>query len=301
MNCIARLALVPLLAVFSGIPTAVAEVPKPVRTLWAGSSSLYFHDMPKVCCQWLTKSASMPAVAEVVGRSGTGAHVYLRPNFKAEYGLKPGQTILEKIAAEKYGYVVLQVLAEFINGEEGEEHDKSLDVYCQAIRAVGGEPVFYEMGWGRDEKADVGRQKIFAAAVRNKVTMFVPCSTAWQRVRRERPELELQDPPDTAHPGTLGCYLNLCCFYATFTGKPTAGLPTEVRIWPHLSEEEKKAAEEKVKTTQFDAYDSSLPGWMKRLVVMSKNLKIPEPTAAYLQRVAEEEYQSAQERLKQAL
>jgi len=74
--------------------------------------------------------------------------------------------------------------------------------------------VIFEMGWGRDEKAAVGREKTFAAAVRNRAAHFAPCSTAWQRVRRERSELDLQDPPDRTHPGTLGLYLNLCCFYA---------------------------------------------------------------------------------------
>ena len=106
----------------------------------AGSSSIYYHDQPKVCANWLTRFAGVPAVYELAGRSGTGIHVYLRPDFKPEYGLKAGETILERIAREKYGFVVLQVPAEFINGPEGEEHDRSIDVYCEAIRSAGGIP-----------------------------------------------------------------------------------------------------------------------------------------------------------------
>jgi hypothetical protein len=277
-----------------------AEPGKPVRMLWLGSSSLYFHNQPKVTAEWLTTFGGMPARAEVAGRSGTGVHVYLREGFKAEFGLKPGQTVLQKITEGRYDYVVLQVPAEFINGPEGEEHDKSLDVYCKAIRDSGGTPFFYEMGWGRDEKAEVGRQKIFAAAVRNKVTLFSPCSTAWKRVRQEKPEMELQNPPDTAHPGTLGCYLNLCCFYATFTGKqPPADLPREIRIW-HMTPEDKPAASEKAKTTQFDEYDSVLAGWMKAQIVNSKLRPIPDGTAEYLRKVAWEEYQGMQKKLKEA-
>ena len=277
-----------------------AEAAKPIRILWVGSSSIYYHDQPRVCADWLTRFAGVPAASELAGRSGTGIHVYLRPDFKPEYGLKMGQTILKKIAREKYDFVVLQVPAEFIHGPEGEEHDRSIDVYCEAIRSAGGTPVIYEMGWGHDEKAIEGRRKIFAAAVRNRVTHFAPCSTAWDRVRRERPDLELQNPPDKAHPGTLGCYLNLCCFCAAITAKEPADLPRDLTIWRHLSDDEKKDATSVAATATFDEYDAKLPNWMKRLVVTAEPQSIDIETAKYLQRVAWEEYQRAKKRLAQA-
>ena len=278
-----------------------ADAERPVRILWAGSSSIYYHDQPKVCAEWLTQYCGTPAISELVGRSGTGLHVYLRPDFKPEYGLKTGQRILEKISTEKYDYVVLQVPAEFINGPEGDEHDRSIDVYCEAIRSAGGTPVIYEMGWGRDEKAIEGRRKIFAAAVRNRVTHFAPCSTAWERVRRERPDLELQNPPDKAHPGTLGCYLNLCCFCAATTGEELPNIPRDLTIWRHLTDEEKKEAATVVATASFDAYDAALPKWMKRLVLTARPQTIDIETAAYLQRVAWEEYQRVQKQLAKAM
>ncbi len=286
----------PLGSFVSGADTAPA-----VRILWVGSSSIYYHDQPKVCAQWLTKCYGMPVTAELVGRSGTGVHVYLRPDFKPEYGLKAKQTILEKIATERFDYVVLQVPAEFITGPEGDEHDRSLDIYCRAIREAGGAPVIYEMGWGRDEGAAEGRRRIFAAAVRNRVTHFAPCSTAWQRVRRERPDLDLQNPPDKSHPGTLGCYLNLCCFCAALTGKQPQGLPHALTIWRHLSDEQKKAAAMAVVKAEFDPYDTQLPTWMQRLVVTAKKETLSVEDAAYLQRVAWEEYQRAEHRLAQTL
>jgi hypothetical protein len=272
----------------------------PLRILWAGSSSLYYHNAPKVFAQWLAQQGGRPVVSDLVGRSGTGVHIYLRPEFKAEYGLKPGQTILAKIADGKYNYVVLQIPAEFINGPEGDEHDKSLDVYCRATRAADGEPVFYEMGWGRDEKAEVGRQKIFAAAVRNQVRLFVPCSTVWKRVRAERPTLELQNPPDTAHPGTLGLYLNLACFAAAFTGKPPQEIPTELRIWRALDDAQKKILSERVSKGPFDDYDAALPGWMRANLLGAKLEKVDKDIARYLGKVAWEEYEKIQKRLKGA-
>jgi hypothetical protein len=33
-----------------------AESAMPVRALWGGSTSIYYHDQPKVCAEWLTDS-----------------------------------------------------------------------------------------------------------------------------------------------------------------------------------------------------------------------------------------------------
>lgn len=275
-----------------------ANAPDVTRILWLGSSSTYYHDAPKLCAEWLSRQGHQPAASELAGRSGTGVHVYLRPGFKAEYGLTAGQSVLDKIAQGKYQFVVLQVPAEFINGPEGNEHDRSLDVYCKAIRAAGGEPVFYEMGWGNDEKAAVGRQKIFAAAMRNRITRFVPCATAWRQVRTERPELELQNPPDRAHPGTLGCYLNLCLFYATFVDQEPPAEPAKLKIWRHLDDAKNKLLAEQVKTTVWDAYDQALPAWMKTNILAATEEVIPEPTASYLRKIAWEESQLAGHKLR---
>lgn len=271
----------------------------PLRLLWLGSSSMYYHSQPKVLAEWLTEHAATPARSTIAGRSGTGVHVYLRESFKPEYGVQPGQTMPEKIAQEKPHFLILQIPAEFIAGPEGEEHDRSLDVYCRASRAAGGEPVFYEMGWGRDEKAELGRKMIFAAAQRNRVTHFAPCSSTWKRVREEHPDLELHNPPDKAHPGTLGLYLNLCCFYATLTGHTPVGLTNEVKVWPHLSDWEKKMLARKIGASMFDEYSINLPDWMKKYVMAEQSRTIEPHTATYLQQVAWEEYQSFQKRLKE--
>jgi hypothetical protein len=282
---------------------AIPNIDQPARILCAGSSSLYYHNQPMLIAEWLTKLGSMPARSEIVGKSGTGVHVYLRPDFKVDYGLEKGQTILEKIRKEKYDYVILQIPAEFIVGPEGQEHDRSLDVYCKAIREAGGRPVFYEMGWRRDDKAEGGRQKIFAAAVRNKALLFVPCSSAWKRVRQERPDLELHNPPDTVHPGTLGLYLNLCCFYATLTGKPPRDMPAKLKVWrPAKTEKEKAQANVVYQNTHItNPYIKALPGWMQRNSVNAKAERVDEATARYLEKVAWEEYLAFQERLKKAI
>ena len=128
-----------------------------------------------------------------------------------------------------------------------------------------------------------------------------PCSSAWKRVRHERPDLELHNPPDTAHPGTLGGYLNLCCFVATLTERRPEGLPDELATWSHLSDEEKKTANAQMGQADFDPYDAALPSWMRRMAFMAEDVKIDPQAAQYLQNVAWSEYQVAQRRLAEAM
>jgi len=281
-------------------PAKGGEAKRPVRMLWLGSSSTYYHDQPKYIGDWLTAYGKMPPIlSELAGKSGTGIHVYLRPDFEAQYGLKKGQTMLDKIRDGRYGYVVLQMVTHFIAGKEGAEFEKATDTYCKAIREAGGEPVFYEMGWGSDEVEEPGRVKVFEAALRNRVGLVAPCSTAWRRVRKEHPDIELHNLPDRTHPGSLGCYLNYCCFLAAFTKAAPVGVQVrEVRYWGRMTDDEKAQARQKMANGQVtDPYFASLSGWMQLNSVAAKAQQIDDAIAAYLQKVARETWQDYQRRL----
>jgi hypothetical protein len=101
-----------------------------------------------------------------VGRSGSDIRVYLEPGFnKYEYGVKPGQTFLDKVAAVKPDIVPMMVVCRFIMGDDAPTdgsatHAEAVTKYCAAIRAAGGEPMFYEMGWGKDKREAEGRKRI---------------------------------------------------------------------------------------------------------------------------------------------
>ena len=196
------------------------------------------------------KLSGRPGVAvepEMVGRSGSDIRVYSEPGFKNyEYGVKPGQSFLDKIRDERPQFVVLQTVCSFITDEQtGSAHADAVTRYCEAIRAAGGEPVFYEMGWGKGDREAEGRRRIFELAVKNRIRLYAPCSTAWARVYRERPELALQHPQDSSHPGDLGHFLNLACFYAALTGEsPVGKLPRTYHVWPHALPKPQTDAEE---------------------------------------------------------
>jgi hypothetical protein len=288
---------------FLSLPLALAAPGPlgPARMLWAGSSGVYYHNLPRVTAEWLTQYGKTRIFkSEIAGRSGEGIHVYLKPDsFKAEYGLDGSQSILEKIATGKYTHVVLQTEARFLVGSTAEDHLHALEVYCKAVREAGGEPVYYEAGWGLGNSEDAGRARILESAKRNQLRLFVPCSTAWKRVRAERPELELHNPPDESHPGTLGHYLNLCCFFAAFLEKHPKALPLDYLVWLPLSDRDQAAADNKLAGAPTrDPYLLALPDFLKRRAIMAEPYTMDKAVGRYFQNVAWESWRDAQKALK---
>lgn len=281
--------------------------------LFAGSSSMYWNDLPREVARAVDGKIAghigKKIVPEAVGRSGSDIRVYLEPRFnRYEYGVKPGQTFLQKLAEEKPELVALMVVCRFIMGDDdpaktGSAHADAVTKYCEAIRAAGGEPIFYEMGWGKDERTAEGRKRIFDLAVKNKVRLFAPCATAWARVQAERPQLALQHPKDSSHPGDAGHFLNLACFYAALTHEsPVGKLPRTFPVWPHglakaESEEAKAAEAAKLAAFKPDEYQVRMAKWMFRNMAERLTATLDEETARYLETVAWETWQDVNRRL----
>ncbi len=263
---------------------------------------MYWNDLPrevaKVVDGKIAGRIGQQVIPEAVGRSGSDIRVYLEPGFsRYEYGVKPGQTFLDKIAAEKPDIVAMMVVCRFIMGDDAPtngnpDHATSITRYCEAIRAAGGEPMFYEMGWGKDDKHVEGRKRILALAKQNQIKLFAPCSTAWARVHAEKPDLALQHPQDNAHPGDAGHFLNLACFYAALTGEsPVGKLPRTFHVWPHGKYE---ADEAKLAAFKPDAYQAKMAKWMFKHMSMNATATLDEETARYLESVAWETWQQTQ-------
>lgn len=277
-----------------------------LKLLFAGSSSsMYWNDLPREVAKLvdgkIAGHTGRAVIPEAVGRSGSDIRVYLEPGFnKYEYGVKPGQTFLDKLAAEKPDIVPMMVVCRFIMGDEAPKdgspnHAEAVTKYCAAIRAAGGEPMFYEMGWGKDAREAEGRKRILDLARQNNITLFAPCSSAWAHVHAERPDLKLQHPQDGAHPGDAGHFLNLACFYAVLTGEsPLGKLPRTFHVWPHGTYE---AYEAKLTAFQPDAYQAKMAKWMFKHMSMNATATLDEDTAKYLETVACRTWQSVKAQL----
>ena len=264
-----------------------------VKILWVGSSSTYCHDLPLQSAKSLEDYfAPRPVKAYMVGRSGTGFHEYLEPGFKAQYGLKDDQNLLEKIKEEKYDYVVLQMITYFIGDHLKKETEESADVLVKTIRESGAKPVYYEMGWRLGPENEVGRQLIAKSAQKNSIAYYAPCSSAWKQVRAEKDDLELHNLPDSDHPGTLGTYLNISCMYTAITGEKMPAKNLSLEIWPRFGAFDKEAAAEKLTRTSLDYYHAVMPSWMQKISVMRTTVPIDKRTAKYLNKVAFDNWKS---------
>ncbi len=274
--------------------------PGPLRLLFAGSSSTYWNDLPGEVARLVSGRGghilNRTATAEIVGRSGSDIRVYLEPDCSYQYGVKPGQSFLAKVADEQFDFVVLMVVCRFITGDGadnagGQAHAAAVTRYCEAIRDAGGEPVFYEMGWGSGEREVEGRLRILNLARQNRIRIYAPCSTAWARIRSERPDLVLQHPHDKSHPGDAGHLVNLACFYAALTGEsPEGRLPRHFHVWPHLSKAEKESRREQLDAAfaqlKPDSYQARLPEWMRRNAGAGFMGTISDDDARYVERIA---------------
>ena len=296
--------LYPLIACLL-LPVASLWAEAQTTLLFAGSSSMYWNDLPrevaKVVDGKIAGHLGQPVIPEAVGRSGSDIRVYLEPGFnRYEYGVKTGQSFLDKIATEKPDILPMMVVCRFIMGDDAPangnpDHATSITRYCEAIRAAGGQPMFYEMGWGKTEREAEGRQRILELAIKNKVTLFAPCSTAWARVYAEKPDLALQHPQDNAHPGDAGHFLNLACFYAALTCEsPVRKLPRTFHVWPHGKYEADAA---KLAAFQPDAYQAKMAKWMFKHMSMHATATLDDKTARYLETVAWETWQTVSKTL----
>lgn len=259
-----------------------------IRILWLGSSSTYMHEMPLQMQEWLNKYGSGTYYCDLTGRSGTGFHDYLNPDFEFQYGVEEDQGLLEKIASNSFDFVVLQMITYFINSEDSTEVSEATEIVCNAVRKAGGEPVFFEMGWANDTVNLIGRKMVREEARKNRIQYYAPCSEAWAQVRNERADIELFNLPDSDHPGTLGNYLNMTVLFKCLTGRLPEPMPLTIRSWPGFGSFDKDSARVKLQDYKLDSFHSDHPEFIRLMSVMQTKSQISETTAEYFRKVAKE-------------
>lgn len=221
-----------LLLIVMASGAAAAEMPDSVRVLFVGNSYTYCHDMYKMV-------------------SRLAENTYVHPGRKVKVGCEartPGGWSFERHASSEetaraigrggYDYVVLQ---EQSARPAMPTQTVAVLTYPYALRLdslvhahnPGARVIFY-MTWGhkygcQDEHdyplidSYEGMQNRLATSYLEMAyqtgAMCAPVGLAWQRVRRERPDIILYGE-DSSHPSVAGSYLAANVIFCTITGRP---------------------------------------------------------------------------------
>jgi len=229
-----RLLLCLALALAAGSPRGRAERDSaagapPIRVLFIGNSYIYVHDLP--------------SVLERFAESGPGPRIKARAVVHGGWTLKEhweSGEALNALRKAKWDYVVLQEQSDLaapfiINGAPRVGSDAafrpSAERWSAEVLKEGARPLLY-LTWAKKANPEDQSPLNYAyfTAAREAGAVVVPAGMAWDRVRRQRGDVELF-MPDGSHPSPAGTYLTACVFYAAILGRTPVGLPsvTDVR------------------------------------------------------------------------
>lgn len=185
-----------------------------MRVLFIGNSHTYFHDMPHMLRLLAgSRGLAIDPVQNTSGYKGLEWHAD-QPDvrFNILYG--------------GYDRIVLQHRAHPFPGAESLLLGAGR--LMPYIERSGAAPVAY-MTW--TERDNPQGQPAMADAYRALAARYgmalCPVGLVWQRVRAERPDLELYHT-DGKHAGPLGAYLAAATFCRLLTGRPAQGLPNRL-------------------------------------------------------------------------
>ncbi|AKJ08023.1 Hypothetical protein AA314_09649 [Archangium gephyra] len=233
-----------------------------MRVLFIGNSYTYYNNLP----------AMLEGFAQALApgkRLETGSVLMGGATLESLWKQGQARTLIHD---GSWNYVVLQEQSMLgglrINGvaymnDPAEIFFPYGRLFAQEVKTAGARPVFY-MTWSR--KADLPAQQVlthaYASLAREQQGVLSPVGLAWQRVRRERPELELY-VEDGRHPGPAGTYLAACVLFTSLFHQTCLGAPSSLTGAPWMD----------------TAFDTSRTETL---------VALPEDTARYLQQVGSE-------------
>lgn len=186
-----------------------------VRVLFIGNSYTYFNNLPEVL-EAIAADAGVKIDAEMHARGGATLRDHLADT-----------AMLELLRRTRWDYVVIQEQSTLglrqIEGRQTvadpEFFLRHAQLLAAEVRAVGAAPLFL-LTWRRRDAPVEDQDRLTYAYVRaaESGTALIPVGLAWERVRRERPDVELH-ASDGSHPATLGTYLTAHAVFAVIAGR----------------------------------------------------------------------------------
>lgn len=250
---------------------------RPVRVLFIGNSYTFFHDVPGLLVD-LGRRARPARDIEVDQVVVGGA------TLRDHWG--DGRA-LDKLRGGRWDYVVLQeqsmlgYVAE--NGVGRVNHPeyfrRSARLFDREIRAAGARTVLFHTWAPRDHPEWQGALDVgYFPLARELNAILAPVGVAWQRVRRDRPELDLYFR-DGRHPGPAGSYLAAVTLWAAIFGQSPVGLSSVVwgRAPDPQTGQPTDPPRELVRLTAADARLLQEAAWDARAVAQRGSFAGPTP------------------------
>ncbi|SET98931.1 SGNH/GDSL hydrolase family protein [Stigmatella erecta] len=194
------------------------------RVLFIGNSYTSVNDLPGMLAAFVEHlMPGLPFSTEAIAPGGATLRSHLRQGVASQ-----------RIRDGGWQYVVLQEQSQLggmhIDGEaflgppEAIFYPAARQLVAQAM-AAGAKPLLY-MTWSRRENLSAQRllTHAYASMASELGAGLAPVGVAWERVRRERPALELY-AEDGSHPAPAGTYLSACVMFSSLFRQPCLGAP----------------------------------------------------------------------------
>lgn len=252
------------------LPSRVADT---IRVLFIGNSYTYFNNLPEVL-ETIAADAGVMIDADMHARGGATLRDHLADT-----------TLPRRLQETRWDVVIIQEQSTLglrqIEGRATVADPESFLRHAQRliseVRAVNAQP-FLLLTWRQRQAAADEQDRLthaYAQATEASGAALIPVGLAWERARRERPDLELY-ASDGSHPSSTGTYLMARAVLATIAGRHIDVATFHVQGHPVSSAG--KIADTiatLVQLSEADARYLSLAAWTEIAAVRSQDWHAP--------------------------
>ena len=183
------------------------------RLLWVGSDLTCLHDQAYQLGKWLRSDKRFEFMTgEAVHHRTRTLEDVLDPDYRADYGLRYGRPLLEKIKQDQPEFIFLEVpLVRYADDQQ--RMDRVIDTICQAATVWKGQVFLYEFAVRLGEKEKLDQELCRQAAERNGVTV-IPGADAFAEALKTSGTGKMLWKHDQKLPGFSAAYLQIAMAYA---------------------------------------------------------------------------------------
>lgn len=190
-----------------------------VRVLLVGNSVTYWNQGLARMLENMAASANPPILLKAAEATCGGCTLKKAWDYYVEYNLLPKDRFDVVVMQDTLGFSYVEAIA-----DQFVEYARRIDVWA---RQRGSKTVLF-MEYIDDPAAEtrfsiVDRERMHSELAKELGADVAPIGLAWERVRRERPDLDLF-AKDRSHPSIVGSYLMSCVLFCTILKMSPVGM-----------------------------------------------------------------------------